>query len=238
MTLAPACWRRRAEDRCGATPRGNPGVDVPSVWCSSAHSQHRVRSSCRGGGGNITGFDFMWAIGRVQCAVSHDGWCRRLRRGRRAKRESGQCELRFVQPVIRSSSVPSSSGWHAVPQRAWQHVRRAGSPRRGWTSSAMIRVRSRAPGRPFGVSVVHRRELSVLRCDANRHASFRRYPESLVWQGRWGSRRGGNATVGFQPNPTSSGRFRIGSKAMTSSLALTSWRRRRATADDVGVSNR
>lgn len=70
MTLNPARWRRRAEDRCGAKPRGDPWFDVPSLWCSSAHSQHRVRSSCRGGGGNITGFDFMWVIGRVQSAVA------------------------------------------------------------------------------------------------------------------------------------------------------------------------
>jgi hypothetical protein len=41
------------------------------MWCSSAHSQSSLRSSCRGGGGNITGSDFMWVIGRVQSAVAH-----------------------------------------------------------------------------------------------------------------------------------------------------------------------
>jgi hypothetical protein len=39
-------------------------------------------------------------------------------------------------------------------------------------------------------------------------SAFRRYPEFLVWQGRWGSRRGGNVAAGFQPDSTSVGRFR------------------------------
>jgi hypothetical protein len=100
----------------------------------------------------------------------------------------GESELRLERSVTRSSPVPSWSGLHAVPQRGWQHARCAGSPRRGWTFSVVIRVRLRAPGKPFGVSVVQRRELIVLRCETNRHALRSEGTRSLL-SGRVGRDR-------------------------------------------------
>jgi hypothetical protein len=53
--------------------RGDPGTAVSSLSSISAHSQRLLRSSCRGGGGNTIGFDFMWVVGRVQSAVAGGG---------------------------------------------------------------------------------------------------------------------------------------------------------------------
>lgn len=84
--------------------------------------------------------------------------------GDRIERASARTNRDLVEP----GSVVE---WlHAVPQRGWQHLQRAVSLRRGWTFSALIRMRLRAPWRPFGVSVVHRRERTVLCCETQRHA--------------------------------------------------------------------
>jgi hypothetical protein len=71
MQLPPACWRWRAEESRGVTIPGQPGLDVPDVWSSSAHSQRLMRCSRRGGGGNIIGSDVIWVDGCVQPAVAH-----------------------------------------------------------------------------------------------------------------------------------------------------------------------
>jgi hypothetical protein len=59
------------EESRGAMIPGKPGLGVPGLWCSSAHSQHLERCSRRDGGGNITGSDIMWVNGRVQSAIAH-----------------------------------------------------------------------------------------------------------------------------------------------------------------------
>jgi hypothetical protein len=71
MLLPPACWRWRAEESRGVTIPGQPGLDVPDVWSSSAHSQYLMRCSRRSGGGNIIGSDVIWVDGCVQPAVAH-----------------------------------------------------------------------------------------------------------------------------------------------------------------------
>lgn len=105
------------------------------------------------------------------CDCAGDGRFWRLRRGRRARLDSGDSGFRPAEAAIRWSLVPSPDDQHAVPQREWQHARCAGSSRRCWTFLTMFRVRSRAPGRPFGVSRVLVSEHTALRCETSRHAS-------------------------------------------------------------------
>jgi hypothetical protein len=214
----PACWRRRADDRCGTRIPGQPGVRRTGRVVQLSALPRPSAKLRRGGGGNTTGSDVMWVIGRVQSAVrARGGWCRRLRRGRRAKLVIGESGLRLARSVARSSSVSSPSGLYAVPQRAWQHVRCAGSPRRCWTFSAVIRARLRAPGRPFGVSRVHRREPTVLRCETNRHALRSDGTRSLL-SGRVGGDRAVAATSrqGSGRTPHRPGIPGCGSEAMAS----------------------
>jgi hypothetical protein len=50
--------------------RGNPGSKRKVCGAAQRTSQRLMRCSCRGGGGNTTGSDVMWVIGRVQRAAA------------------------------------------------------------------------------------------------------------------------------------------------------------------------
>jgi len=104
------------------------------------------------------------------CGCRRDGWCRRLRRGRRAQLVIGESGFRPAGTVTRPRSVFVAERSHAVPQRAWQHARRTASLRRRRTLSVKFRATLRAPGRSFGASVAHRPKRIMLRCETNRHA--------------------------------------------------------------------
>jgi len=127
------------------------------------------------------------------CGRTRGGGRRRSRRGRRTRLASGESELRLAGTVSGSRSVPSRGRLHAVPRRGWQHPRCTASPRRGRSTSAVVRVRLWAPWRPFGVSVVFRLELTVSRRETNRHALRSEGIRSLL-SGRVGGDRAVAAT--------------------------------------------
>jgi hypothetical protein len=142
-----------------------------------------------------------WGCGR-------GGWCRRFRRRRRAQLVIGDGRFRSAGTVVRPSSVSVAKLSHAVPQRVWQHAQCTAIPRRRWTFFAMFRERLRAPGKPFGASVVHRPKRTVLRCETSRHVPRFEVPgvscqAGSVGIGPWRQRRGG-----VPDGPHAAGHFR------------------------------
>jgi spore coat protein U-like protein len=151
----------------------------------------------------------MWIIGHVQSAVAH------------AAVGVGAC----VEAAGRSRGAERVSFGSRGPQSSRVRFRRRAGARCSATSVVTRSLHRESTPRSVILSI-DTREVAGARealrgfrgasSGANRVAmrnqsarsAFRRYPESLVWQGRWGSRRGGNVAAGFQPNPTSAGRFR------------------------------
>jgi hypothetical protein len=183
----------------------------------------------------------MWVNGCVQSAVPHAAarpW--RLCRGHRARLVIGESVLRHARTAAKPTLVVvARRRQHAVPQRAWQHARCAGIPRRCWTFSALLRARLRALGRPFGVSRVLCPKRTVLRWETIRHVLRFEGTRSLL-SGRVGGDRAAAVTSrwssGRTPHqPDISG---CGSEVMAYTLPLTSRRHRWETAGGVGVSNR
>jgi hypothetical protein len=134
---------------------------------------------------------------------------------------------------------PVAERSHAVPQKAWQHARCAGSSRRCWTFFGGVSCGVAGAGETLrGFSGASSEAIRVAMRNQSACSAFRWYLESLVWQGRWGSSRGGNVAAGFQPDPTSAGHSGLQNRGDGFSLPLTSRRQRRATVGGVGVSNR
>jgi hypothetical protein len=189
--------------------RGDPELVVSSMWCSSAHSQRRARSPCRGDGGDTIGSDLMWVIGRVQSVVAYAtggvGACvEAAGQGRRAERASFGSRGPQSDParsVVEASACCSAPG---VATRSWHRESTPGSGILSTDTREVASAREALRGFRGASSGANR----VAMRNQSARSAFRRYPESLVWLGRWGSRRGGDAAAGFQPDPTSAGRFR------------------------------
>jgi len=173
------------------------------------------------------------------CSRVRDGWCRRSRRGRRVMQECGKSEPRLARPAIRPARFRRRAvsmlfrnkrgntfvapGVHAEVGYSQQRYAR-GSGRHGDFSGSSWCIVGSQPccdAKPIGTFCVPK--VSGVSCLAG-----------SVGIASWRKRCGrvparphiGRAFPGY------------GSTAMTSSLALTSRRPRRATAGDVGASNR
>jgi hypothetical protein len=93
-------------------------------------------------------------------------------------------------------------------------------------------------GGPSGILRISPEAHRVAVRDHSTRYAFRRYLESPVWQGLWGSDRGGDVAVEFWSDPASAGRYGLRTRGDSSTLSLTSLGRGRATASGAGVSNR
>jgi hypothetical protein len=173
------------------------------------------------------------------CGCARGGWCRRLRRGHRAKLVIGESESRLAGSVAQRSLVfvAERSASCSATCVATRSTRREPTPMLDVSWRWFVRGCGRQ-GDPSGFSWCIARSVCVAMRNQSARSTFRWYQESLVWQGRWGSSRGGNVAAGFQPNLTSAVHSGLRIRGDGSSLPLTSRRHRRATAGGVGVSNR
>jgi len=173
------------------------------------------------------------------CGCRRDGWCRRLRRGRRAQLVIGESGFRPAGIVTWPGSVFVAERSHAAPQRAWQHARCAASLRRRRTFSVKLLRDVAGAGEVLrGFRGASSEANRVAMRNQSARSAFRWYQESLVWHGLWGSSRGGNVAAGFRTDLTSTGLSGLRTRSDGSSLPLTSRCQGRATAGGAGVSNR
>jgi hypothetical protein len=220
--------------------RGDPGSKRQVCGAAQRISQRLMRCSCRGGGGNITGSDVMWVIGRVQRAAATRRVVSALasrppsKAGDRRERVSA-CTIRGLAAlgsVAERSVCCSAKGVATRPMHresapaldvlsiATCEVAGAEETLRGFlgASSEANRVAMRSPCGTFCVPMV-----PGVSCLAG-----------SVVIAPWRRRRG---RVPAEPHIGRA--FRAANqRRWLSMLPLTSRRQRRATAGGVGVSNR
>jgi hypothetical protein len=140
------------------------------------------------------------------CGCARGGWCRRLRRGRRAKLVIGESGFRPAGSVTRRNLVfvAERSACCSATSVATRSMYRDPTPMLDVLSvvSYVVAGAKEALRGFLGASPEANR---VAMRNHSARSAFRWYLESLVWQGRWGSSRGGNVAAGFQPDPTSAG---------------------------------
>jgi hypothetical protein len=225
------------EGRGGVTAPGKPGLGTPGMWSAPRTPNAPYDAP---DGTVVATSPVSMSCGYV--VASSLRLCRRRSVSAFAPRPPSAAGDRREWISIRDSRELAELGFvakrsRAGPRWARQRVHCTASPCRHRTFPAKCCVERRVPGRPFGDSSdIVRGDRVAMRDHSTRYA-FRRYLESLVWQGLWGSSRDGNVAAGFWSDPASAGQFGLRIRGDGSSLPLTSLRRERETAGGAGVSN-